>query len=152
MQQRPTGITILAIAYFVGGGISFVASCLALAMSERLRADDETADDTSPVLELNIAWRRNPVFWIGLVGASISLFKLLAAAGLWTVQPWGRRLALVSGTVNLVTHLGGAIGGAGSPSGVVGLLVNSVVLVYLSRPHVRQALSSVSIDATATTP
>ena len=70
-MPRPTGITILAIVYFVGGGISIVFSCLALAV----------------------------------------------------------------------------IRGAITPSGVMGLLANGAVLLYLSRPDVRRALADVPTTA-----
>jgi hypothetical protein len=46
--------------------------------------------------------------------------------------------------------------GAITPAGVVGALLNGAVLVYLSTPHVRRALSDVPddapIDAPMTTP
>lgn len=133
-MQRPTGITI------------------SLEVSDRLGAADVDSHDAWSVLELDLDFRGNPVVWIGLIGAGVSLFKLSAAAGLWTLKPWGRRPALVSGMLQSVTHFVGVIRGSISPSGVVGLLVNSAVLIYLSRPRVRHALSSVPIDAPVTTP
>ena len=158
-MQRPTGITILSLVHFLTGGISLVMSCFALAVSDRLRAEDEDSDDVSAVLELDLAFRGNPVFWIGrivfwigVIGAGVSLFKRIAAAGLWTLKPSGRRLALVSGMFNLVTHVVGVTRGAITPSGVVGLLVNGAVLLCLSRPAVQRALAGVPIDAPATTP
>src|SRR6187551_1936658 len=108
-MQRPTGITILAIVYFVGGGISIVFSCLALAVSDRLtaeaEAEEEEFDEASSGLTLDLAFRGNPVFWIGLIGAGASLFKLIAAVGLWTLKPWGRKLALVTGMLHLLTNV-----------------------------------------------
>ena len=69
-MQRPTGITILAIVYFVGGGISIV-----------------------------------------------------------------------------LTNVLAVIRGAITPSGVMGLLANGAVLLYLSRPDVRRALADVPTTA-----
>jgi uncharacterized membrane protein (DUF2068 family) len=144
-MQRPTGITILAIVDFLTGAISLVFSCFALAVSGRIRAGDEDTDEPS-VLTQDVASRGNLVFWIGLIGAGVSLFKLFAAVGLWTLKPWGRQLALVSGTLYLLAHVSGVIRGAITPSGVIGLLVNGAVLLYLSRPEVRRALADVPID------
>jgi len=148
-MQRPTGITILAIVYFVGGVISIVFSCLALAVSDRLtaEAEEEEFDEASSGLTLDLAFRGNPVFWIGLIGAGASLFKLIAAVGLWTLKPWGRKLALVSGMLHLFTNVFAVIRGAITPSGVMGLLVNGAVLLYLSRPDVRRALADVPTTA-----
>jgi uncharacterized membrane protein (DUF2068 family) len=151
-MRRPTGITILAIVDFLSGALSLAISCLALAVSGRPRAEDEDTDYGSSVLTLNLSFRGNPVFWIGLFGAGISMFKLIAAVGLWTLKPWGRRLALVSLTLNLLTDAFGVMRGAITPSGVTGLLVNGAVLLYLSRPDVRRALTDVPIDVSATAP
>jgi uncharacterized membrane protein (DUF2068 family) len=90
------------------------------------------------------------VSWIGLIGAGVSLFTLIAAAGLWTLKPWGLQLALISGTLNLVSNTVGVIRGATTPSSVVGLLVNGAVLLFLSIPTVRRPLVAVPIDAPAT--
>jgi len=153
-MQRPTGITILAIVDFLSGALSLVFSCFALAVSNRVSSDAEEEDfeEASSVLTLDLAFRRSPVFWIGLIGTSISLFKLSAAVGLWTLKPWGRQLALVSGTLNLLTHVLGVIRGAITPSGLMGLLLNGAVLLYLYRPDVRRALTDVSIDMSPTAP
>jgi len=76
--------------YFVGGVISIVFSCLALAVSDRLtaEAEEEEFDEASSGLTLDLAFRGNPVFWIGLIGAGASLFKLIAAVGLWSRRPF----------------------------------------------------------------
>ena len=151
-MQRPTGVTILAIANFLSGALSLVISCFALAMCGRLTAEDEDAEDRSSDLTLNLAFRGNPVFWIGLIGAGVSLFKLFAATGLWTLKPWGRRLALICGSLTLVTHLFGVVRGAITPSGLLGLFVDGGVLLYLSRYDVRRALADVPIDLPTTAP
>jgi len=148
-MQRPTGITVLAIVDFLSGALSLAISCFALAVSNRQRpgAEEEDFEETSSVLTLDLAFRRSSVFWIGLIGTGISLFKLSAAVGLWTLKPWGRQLALVSGTINFLTHALVVIRGAITPSGLMGLLVNGAVLLYLTRPDVRRALADGSTTA-----
>jgi uncharacterized membrane protein (DUF2068 family) len=149
-MQRPTGITILAIVYFLGGGISFVLSCLALAVGGGLRAADANTDDSSSVLALNLAFRGDSMFWVGLMGAGAALFKLSAATGLWMLKPWGRQLALIGGTLHLLTHLFGVIRGAITPAGVIGLLVNGGLLLYLSQYDVQRALADAPVDVPTT--
>jgi uncharacterized membrane protein (DUF2068 family) len=151
-MQRPAGITFLAIAYFLGGGVSFLISCLALAVSGRLLADKASTAASSSALSVNLAQRGNTVFWISLFGAGTSLFKLIAATGLWTLQPWGRQLALVSGVLNLLTHVLPVFRGAITPSGVLGLLVNGSVLLYLFKYDVRSGLTDARIDVSTTRP
>jgi len=149
-MQRPIGITILAIFYLLGGVFDLVMSFFAMAAGDRLLEDTEATVDVTPALAPNLPLRGSLVFWIGLCGSGASLFKLCAGAGLWSLQPWGVQLALLRATVRLVSHLMAAIQGAITPSGIVGVLVNGTILVYLSRPRVRQALSGAPIASLVT--
>ena len=149
-MQRPTGITILAIFYLLGGVFDLVMSFFAMAAGDRLLEDTEATVDVTPALAPSLPLRGSLVFWIGLCGSGASLFKLCAGAGLWSLQPWGLHLALLRATVRLVSHLLTVIQGAITPSGIVGVLVNGTILLYLSRPRVRQALSGAPIASLVT--
>ena len=151
-MRRPTGITVLAILYFVSGGLSLTTSCFAMAGGSWLTAQTERLGSGPSVLAPAAAFRGEPAFWLGLFGAGAALFKLIAAAGLWTLQPWGWRLALVGGTLKLMTHLVAVRRNAITPAGIVGALVNGAVLVYLFTPHVRRALAGTLVDAEITSP
>jgi len=149
-MQRPTGITILAIVYLLGGCCDLVMSCFAMAVGDRLLEDTETSVDVTPALAPYLPLRGSLVFWIALCGTGASLFKLCAGAGLWSLQPWGWRLALLRATLKLVSHLMAAVQGAITPSGILGVLVNGAVLVYLSRPRVRLALAGAPVASLMT--
>ena len=142
-MQRPPGIAIVAILYFISGGLSLATSCFAMVAGSWLTAIAARPGYLSPLLVQASAFRGEYAFWLGLVGTGASLFKLVAATGLWMLQPWAWRLALIGGALKLVTHLVAVTRGAITPTGVVGALVNAAVLVYLSTPHVRRALSGV---------
>jgi uncharacterized membrane protein (DUF2068 family) len=116
-----------------------------MAAGDRLLEEAEPSSDTPRSLAPSLAFQGKLVYWIGLFGTSASLFKLGAAAGLWLLQPWGWRLVVLRATLKLLSHLVAVIQGAITPSGIGGLLVNGTVVLYLSRPCVRQALSGVSI-------
>jgi hypothetical protein len=146
-MQRPTGITVLAILYFVSGGLSLALSCFSMVVGSWMTATAARPGYVPSLLAPATAFRGEHAFWLGLIGTGAALLKVVAAAGLWTLQPWGWRLALVGGTLKLVTHLVAVMRGAITPAGVVGALVNGAVLVYLSTPHVRRALSDVPDDA-----
>jgi hypothetical protein len=148
-MQRPTGITILAILYGVSGGLSLATSCVAVAIGSWITATAARPGFAPTLLVQASAFQGSLAFWLGLLGTGTSLFKLVAAAGLLTLQPWAWRLALISGALKLVTHLVAAIRGAITPAGVVGALVNAAVLIYLCTPHVQRALSGIP-DSDAT--
>jgi uncharacterized membrane protein (DUF2068 family) len=151
-MQRPTGVTILAIVDFLGGAISLVMSGLTMAASWWLITEtEESSDNVSSVVTMDLAFRGNLMFWVGLLRMGASLSKLVAAVGLWWRKPWGWQLALISGLLKLGTHLVAALRGAISPSAVLHLLVDSAVVVYLCTPRVRRQLSGVSINAPQTT-
>ena len=104
-MQRPSGITVLAILYFVSGGLSLVTSCFAMVVGNWLAVTAERPGAFPMLLAPASAFRGQLAFWLGLIGTAAALFKLVAAIGLWTMQPWGWRLALFSGTLKLVTHV-----------------------------------------------
>ena len=139
-MQRPSGITVLAILYFVSGGLSLAMSCLAMAVGNWLTVKAELPGYFPALLAPASAFRGQLAFWLGLIGTTAALFKLIAAVGLWTLQPWGWRLALFSGTLKLVTHVVAANRRAITPAGTVSALVNGAILIYLSRPYVQRAL------------
>ena len=142
-MQRPTGITVLAILYFVSGGLSLATSCFAMVAGSWLTATAARPGYVPALLAPGTAFRGEHAFWLGLIGTCAALFKLVAATGLWTLQPWAWRLALIGGVLKLVTYLVAVTRGAISPAGVVGALVNGAALVYLSTSHVRRALSGI---------
>jgi hypothetical protein len=151
-MRRPTGITLLTIFYLVSGGLSLTTSCFAMAGGAWLTAQTTRPGPGLMVLAPAAAFRGERAFWLGLLGTVAALCKLVAVAGLWTLQPWGWWLALVGGTLKLMTHLVALLRNAITPAGVVGALVNGAVLVYLFMPHVREALSGVLVDAQTPSP
>jgi hypothetical protein len=156
-MQRPPGIATVAILYFISGGLSLATSCLAMVAGSWLTTIAARPGYLSPLLVRASAFRGEYAFWFGLFGTGASLFKLVAATGLWTLQPWAWRLAMIGGALKLVTHLVAVTRGAITTAGVAGALVNAAILVYLSTPHVRRALSGVpdsdvTDDVPTTTP
>jgi hypothetical protein len=142
-MQRPPGIAIVAILYFISGGLSLATSFFAMVAGSWLTAFAARPGYLLPLLARASGFRGEYAFWLGLIGTGASLFKLVAATGLWTLQPWAWRLAMIGGALKLVTHLVAVTRGAITPAGVVSALVNATVLVYLSTPQVRRALSGV---------
>ena len=139
-MQRPSGITVLAILYFVSGGLSLVMSCFAMVVGNWLAVKAEQPGYFPALMAPASAFRGQLAFWLGLVGTAASLFKLVAAVGLWTLQPWGWRLAVIGAALKLVTHVVAANRRAITPAGTVSALVNGAILIYLSRPYVQRAL------------
>ena len=114
-MQRPTGITVLAILYFVSGGLSLATSCFAMVVGSWMTAAAARLGYVPSLLAPATAFRGEHAFWLGLIGTGAALLKVVAAAGLWTLQPWGWQLALIGGTLKLVTHLVAVMPGRDHP-------------------------------------
>jgi uncharacterized membrane protein (DUF2068 family) len=133
----------VALLYSVSGGLSLATSCFSMVAGSWLIGFAVRPGSNLWLLAPSAAFRGEHAFWLGLIGTVASLLKLVAVAGLWTLQPWAWRLALIGGALKLATHVVAATRGAMTPAGVVGALANGAVLVYLFTPPVRRALSGV---------
>ncbi len=80
------------------------------------------------------------VLAVGVVLTILGLIGLVIGWGLWTLQPWARVLALVfvilAFVVNLASIVAGNFGG-----GVVGVIIDLLLLWYLTRPGVKAAFT-----------
>ena len=142
-MQRPPGIAVVAALYSVSGGLSLATSCFSMVAGSWLIAFAVRPGSRLWLLAPGAAFRGEHAFWLGLIGTVASLLKLVAATGLWALQPWAWRLALIGGALKLATHLAAVSRGAMTPAGVVGAVANGAVLAYLFTPPVRRALSGV---------
>src|SRR5688500_6605689 len=82
-MQRPSGITVLAILYFVSGGFSLAMSCLAMVVGNWLVVKAQRPGYFPAMLAPASAFGGQFEFWFGLIGTAAALFKLVAAVGLW---------------------------------------------------------------------
>jgi len=146
-MQRPTGLTVLTILYFLSGGLSLTTSSVSMVFGAWLTTKGGRFGAGPSVLAPAAAYRGELAFWLGLLGTGAAVFKLVAAAGLWMMKPWGWQLALVGGALKLITHLVAMIRNAINPAGILGALIDIAILVYLCTPQVRRALSGDPVDA-----
>jgi uncharacterized membrane protein (DUF2068 family) len=117
VNQRPTGVTVIALLIIIGGALGIVGGLLGILGSDASGA---------------------------LVGAGIGTLivaaaQLIVGIGLWTLQKWAWTLAVVVLGLRVVMDLvfiftGGAIGAA-----IVNLIITAILLWYLFRPDVQRA-------------
>jgi len=122
--ERPVGVTILAVLYFVGAAF-LVLGALGLAVFMVAGGSLGAAQGNAAA---SVA--------IGAVGAAFCLMlaavDFAAGYGLWTLKPWGRTVAIVLAVLGLL----------GFPFGT---LISIVVLVYMFRPGTKVTFSGKSI-------
>jgi hypothetical protein len=70
---------------------------------------------------------------IGAILILLGIFELVVAWGLWTGQGWAWTLCLVLTIISLILSLPGALAGVG----IVGIIIDIIIIYYLTRPHVK---------------
>ena len=133
--QRPTGVTLLAIAFIILGLLSLFWSMLvfgfgaATGVVGTLFGDDVMAT-------VGGAQTINGI--VGVVGAVIDL---IVAYGLLALKRWAWLLALVGVGITVVSGVLGLFSGGfvAVCCGVIGLIIPAAILYYLLQPDVRRA-------------
>jgi len=137
MQQRPTGITVLAIVLIVGG-VTLVAGGIGI-LSIPLPVVD-------PLTQLVV----NSSIVVGLVLVLLGAAEIAVGWGMWSLREWARITTIVLFALEAVLNLVGGValiigvklGGVSISFPGVGIallltaLIQGVVIWYLSKPDV----------------
>lgn len=131
MKSKAKPLPVVLIALYSGffGLVSLPAGCMAGALSG-------LGGSVGHITSL-----------IGLLCTAVGVLLLACAFGLWTLQPWGRQLAwwlyVASIVVGVLSMLPGPLfpgerpGSSNVTLGVIGIVIDILVLTYLSRAKVR---------------
>ena len=117
---RPAGIAILAILQMLGGLIILLIGVAVAAVTGSLLS------------ALGLAIPAGIGIAVGGAVAIFGILGLLVGWGLWTGRGWARILAIILSGLGVVGSLALI-----SVSGVVGLVIDGVILWYMFRPNVR---------------
>ncbi|MFZ2361368.1 MAG: hypothetical protein WA040_18645 [Anaerolineae bacterium] len=135
MKTRPTGITILALIYIALAALSLLWSLtvfgfggLAATFGSLFGAQSIATTGVNSVVS-------------GTLGIITAIVELIVAFGLWKLRPWAWLLAIIAIGLNVVGGVLGMFSGGlwTFCCGVFGLIIPAAILIYLLRPHVRQA-------------
>ena len=134
-QQRPTGITILALIYILLAILSLLWSMfifgfggIAATMGSLFGAQNMAASGANNVVS-------------GTLGILTAIVELIVAFGLWKLRSWAWLLAIVAIGLNVVNGVLGTFSGGlwTFCCGLFGLIIPVAILVYLLRPEVKRA-------------
>jgi hypothetical protein len=128
-RERPLGVTILAILEAIGGIIYIVGILLIGLFFEMITT---FMPETMPRM---VGFFRGFLGMIVLVIARIllilGLISFLLAYGLWTGKGWAWTLTLIFSIIGILLGL------VSLPTGIITILINVLILYYLTRPHVK---------------
>lgn len=132
-NQRPTGVTILAVLQFIGGLLSLILGLGSLLFGGLMVASDVAATtgteiDMGPIL-----------LFAGIVAIVSGVIGLIAGYGLFALKGWGWTLAIVFAVLNIIRSLLGMFQGGSVPGAIVGIVISGLIIYYLFRPNVKRA-------------
>ena len=148
-SKRPIGITIIAILLIIGGilflvgGIGFVLIAPLLNQVEISDTTNSGGNITINVNGTDIVLPNSSVFlflsrYIGLIGGiliGISIVSFLVAWGLFTNKGWAWLFTM---TITLISiAFNGLVIAVGDIGGIIGMVIDAVIIYYLYRPNVR---------------
>jgi hypothetical protein len=148
-MQRPTGITVLAIAILVIAVFRFIISFLDMAIGSWLTAMAMSPGYIAPQYRAEVDAIGDLGFWIGLFGMIVAGVMLIAVRGLWTMSGWGWWLALFALAIGFLFNLIPMFQGVITARLIVESLFYVGFLIYLLTPHVRAAFRGTSTDVSA---
>jgi len=134
-MKRPTGITIIAVAYILlailsllWSGLVFGVGGLSSLFGGLFGADNVAAFGTSNA-------------WSGFLGIITAIVQIVVAIGLLSMKRWAWFLALVSVALTVVQGIVGIFGGGpfAFMCGILGLAIPLGILIYLLLPGIRRA-------------
>ncbi|MUG96930.1 hypothetical protein F7734_33150 [Scytonema sp. UIC 10036] len=132
-NQRPTGVTILAVLQFLGGILSLLFGVSGLFFGGLIVA----AGGSQPAGE---AATMGPILLGASIGALISgTIGLIAGFGLFTLKGWGWMLASVFSILNILNNLVSLFQGANVAGAIVGIVISGLILYYLNQSNVKRA-------------
>jgi hypothetical protein len=134
-SQRPSGITIIAVAFIILGILSLIWSLIVFGFGTFTGV-------TGAIFGAeNVAEAGRAGFWNGVFGIAGAILDFIVAFGLWNLRRWGWVLALIAVVINVITGVLGLFEGGFIAVcwGILGLIIPAAILFYLLRPDVRRA-------------
>jgi hypothetical protein len=127
MQQRPTGVTILAVLAAIGGVFSIFGGLSLVALGGAIGAATSSTD-------------------LGILGIGFGAYMfvigalyLLMSFGFWTAKPWGWILGIAIAIVSMAGTIAQLVlGYTGIFSAVISVIVPAIILYYLNQPAVKR--------------
>lgn len=132
-NERPTGVTILAVLQLLGGIVSLLVGVSGLFFGGLIVA----AGSGQPAGEAAVM---GPVLLGASIGALISgIIGLIAGFGLFTLKGWGWMLAMVFSILNILNNLVSIFQGSNIVGAIVGIVISGLILYYLNQSNVKRA-------------
>jgi hypothetical protein len=133
-QQRPTGITILAVLAFIGGILGICGSLSGIVGGSFLGglAASVGASNASALGGLIAVY--------SIVALAFAVADLVFGFGAWTLKPWAWMLGMVLFGLNIVFQLVALLAGWTTfGAALIPVVIGGIIIYYLLTPDVKKA-------------
>jgi hypothetical protein len=147
-MNRPTGVTIIAILYFLNAAVTILAGLALLGIGSVAGLAAGGGKAGAPEGAAAIGF----LVGLGVVGAVIcfifAALPLATGIGLWKLKNWGRVIAIVLGVIWACFQALGLLGSLmhfeifSMMVGLIMLGLNVWIILYLMKPHVKAAFGA----------
>jgi len=123
-RVRPTGVTILAILGFIVAALFIFAGIAIVALGPLITS----------LLKESMPYPYPIALLAGVLGVALLIsggIGLIISWGLWTGRGWAWWLTVIFSALSLLSSL------LALPNGIIGLLVDALILYYFFKPHVK---------------
>ncbi len=127
-RSRPLGVTILAVLAGISGILSLMGGITLIALGPMLSS--AMMGQGAPGMA---GFFGGLVQVFGAVFLLMGILDLIVAWGYWTGQGWAWVLGVILGIIGVIMGIIQITQG-----GIVGLVINAVILYYLFQPHVKE--------------
>lgn len=138
MNERPAGITMIVVLFFVLAGISLIWSLLALSVGGLTSLIGNLFNlDTVGSFGTSTAWS-------GYFGFISAVVTVVVGFGLLGMKKWAWILALIAVGLSLIQSLVTMFTGGvfAFMCASLGLVIEAIILIYLLRPSIRSTFNA----------
>jgi len=125
-KTRPTGVTILAILEIIGAILSLLGALAFFALGALVGVVPEAGIMGGLFAAVGAV--------VGGLLLILALVGFVLAYGFWTGKGWAWILGIIFSIIGIIIGLVSIIG---NPSSIIGIIINVLIIYYLTRPHVK---------------
>jgi uncharacterized membrane protein (DUF2068 family) len=137
INQRPAGVTILAVLQLLAGILNLLFGIASLFFGGAI-VFSKAAEQTGAAIDMG------PIMvTIGALTIAIGVFSLILSYGLFNLKPWAWNLAIILAIINFVTHFASIFQGGNVPGAIIVMVISGLILYYLFHANVQRAFGMV---------
>lgn len=127
-RERPTGVTILAILEIIVGIVSLISGLAITILFATVGGMMGRIPEAAPLAALFGAFGAV----IGGLLILVSIVCFIIAYGFWKGKGWAWVLGLIFAIIGIISGL------ISLPGGIISIIINGLIIYYLTRPHVKE--------------